>query len=94
MRKARRAQDVLEHRGHLRAAAGVIGRKFFGPLHRLVSVECRKLGVLAMAKQYARIGEQAVAAADKINAELLTMTYGSLVVQLVKDYQDTAVVRQ
>lgn len=47
-----------------------------------------------MARQYGRLGEQAFGAADKINAELLTMTYGALVVQLVKDYQDIAVVNR
>ncbi len=53
-----------------------------------------RISTHAMARQYGRIGEQAFAAADKINAELLTMTYGALVVQLVKDYQDVAVVNR
>eukprot|EP01113_Clastostelium_recurvatum_P049284 TRINITY_DN9109_c0_g1_i1.p1 TRINITY_DN9109_c0_g1~~TRINITY_DN9109_c0_g1_i1.p1 ORF type:complete len:192 (-),score=33.82 TRINITY_DN9109_c0_g1_i1:88-663(-) len=40
------------------------------------------------ARPYDRIGEQVFAKVDKINAELFTLTYGSIVTQLVKDYED------
>eukprot|EP01103_Thecamoeba_quadrilineata_P018788 TRINITY_DN7364_c0_g1_i1.p1 TRINITY_DN7364_c0_g1~~TRINITY_DN7364_c0_g1_i1.p1 ORF type:complete len:210 (-),score=48.61 TRINITY_DN7364_c0_g1_i1:150-779(-) len=35
-----------------------------------------------------RTGEQAYSRAEKINAELFTLTYGSIVAQLMKDYED------
>ncbi|KAL0078364.1 transport protein particle complex subunit [Phycomyces blakesleeanus] len=41
------------------------------------------------AKQYKTLGEDVWKnKVEKINAELFTLTYGSLVVQLVKDYED------
>ncbi|ORX67615.1 TRAPP I complex [Linderina pennispora] len=42
-----------------------------------------------MAKQYRNIGEDVWKnKVEKVNAELFIFTYGSLVVQLVKDYED------
>jgi hypothetical protein len=35
-------------------------------------------------KNYARLGEQAFQKMDKINAEVFTLTYGSMVQQLIK----------
>ncbi|KAL1921547.1 uncharacterized protein VTP21DRAFT_11263 [Calcarisporiella thermophila] len=41
------------------------------------------------AKQYKALGEDAWKnRVEKINAELFTLTYGSLVIQLLKDYED------
>ncbi|KAI9278867.1 transport protein particle complex subunit [Phascolomyces articulosus] len=41
------------------------------------------------AKQFKALGEEVwKSKVEKINAELFTLTYGSLVVQLVKDYED------
>lgn len=39
-------------------------------------------------KNHVRNGEQAFQKMDKINAELFTLTYGSMVQQLLKDYED------
>ncbi|CEP19357.1 hypothetical protein [Parasitella parasitica] len=40
-------------------------------------------------KQYKALGEEVwKSKVDKINAELFTLTYGSMVVQLVKDFED------
>ena len=36
----------------------------------------------------ARVGEQAFQKMDKINAEVFTLTYGSMVQVLLKDYED------
>ncbi|KAJ2013154.1 hypothetical protein GGI03_000165 [Coemansia sp. RSA 2337] len=48
-----------------------------------------------MEKQYKAIGEEAWKNnAEKISAELFIFTYGSLVVQLVKDYEDYAAVNK
>jgi len=41
-----------------------------------------------MAKKFDRVGDQAFAKVDKINAELFTLTYGSIITQLIKDYED------
>ncbi|CAG8545585.1 10907_t:CDS:2 [Paraglomus brasilianum] len=42
-----------------------------------------------MAKQYKALGEEVwKSRVEKINAELFTLTYGSIVAQLVKDYED------
>jgi trafficking protein particle complex subunit 3 len=38
--------------------------------------------------QAVRLGEQAFGKVDKVNAELVTLTYGSMVTQLLKDYED------
>jgi len=47
----------------------------------------------AAAKQpYPRLGEAAWNTTEKVNAELLTMTYGAMVTQLLKDYKDVKVV--
>lgn len=35
---------------------------------------------------YHRLGDQCYSAAEKINSELLSMTYGAMVTQLIKDY--------
>eukprot|EP00741_Cyanophora_paradoxa_P000217 tig00000402_g210.t1 len=43
-----------------------------------------------MAKPYQRIGDAAFSKIEKVNSELFTLTYGSLVSQLVKDYEDVA----
>ncbi|ODN90739.1 BET3 family protein [Cryptococcus wingfieldii CBS 7118] len=40
------------------------------------------------AKQYKAIGDEIWKRTDKVNAELFTLTYGALVVQLIKDYED------
>ncbi|KAJ2814135.1 hypothetical protein H4S07_000121 [Coemansia furcata] len=48
-----------------------------------------------MEKQYKAIGEEAWKNnAEKINAELFIFTYGSLVVQLVKDYENYSAVNK
>ena len=39
-------------------------------------------------QNYKAIGDEIWRKSDKINAELFSMTYGALVVQLVKDYED------
>ncbi|OCF32677.1 BET3 family protein [Kwoniella heveanensis BCC8398] len=39
-------------------------------------------------KQYKAIGDDIWKRTDKVNAELFTLTYGALVVQLIKDYED------
>eukprot|EP00735_Rhodelphis_limneticus_P014702 TRINITY_DN8777_c0_g1::TRINITY_DN8777_c0_g1_i1::g.23870::m.23870 TRINITY_DN8777_c0_g1::TRINITY_DN8777_c0_g1_i1::g.23870 ORF type:complete len:202 (+),score=46.75,sp/Q86K94/TPPC3_DICDI/57.14/6e-72,TRAPP/PF04051.11/3.8e-39,AAA_32/PF13654.1/0.088 TRINITY_DN8777_c0_g1_i1:38-607(+) len=39
-------------------------------------------------RPYAKLGEQAAGKVEKINAELLTLTYGSIVNQLLQDYED------
>jgi len=46
----------------------------------------------AAAKSYKTAGDAAWAATDKVNAELFAMTYGAMVVQLVKDYKDVKTV--
>ncbi|KAJ2626247.1 hypothetical protein H4R22_004882 [Coemansia sp. RSA 1290] len=46
-----------------------------------------------MAKQYKTIGEEAWKnSVEKVNAELFIFTYGALVVQLVRDYEDCSAV--
>ncbi|WVN86183.1 uncharacterized protein L203_101344 [Cryptococcus depauperatus CBS 7841] len=40
------------------------------------------------AKQYKAIGDDIWKKTEKVNAELFTLTYGALVVQLIKDYED------
>ncbi|KAJ2905330.1 hypothetical protein GGI21_004179 [Coemansia aciculifera] len=48
-----------------------------------------------MEKQYKAIGEEAWKNnSDKVSAELFIFTYGSIVVQLVKDYEDYAAVNK
>ncbi|TYJ53989.1 hypothetical protein B9479_005395 [Cryptococcus floricola] len=42
----------------------------------------------AGAKQYKAIGDDIWKRTDKVNAELFTLTYGALVVQLIRDYED------
>jgi len=42
-----------------------------------------------MSRNLTKIGDAAYAKSEKINAELLTLTYGALVAQLVKDYEAT-----
>jgi len=37
---------------------------------------------------YVRVGEQCFKEVEKINAELFTLTYGAVVAQLIKDYED------
>ena len=39
-----------------------------------------------------KLGETAASSIPKINSELLQLTYGSLVAQLVKDYEDPAAI--
>ncbi|BEJ10755.1 hypothetical protein CspHIS471_0101770 [Cutaneotrichosporon sp. HIS471] len=39
-------------------------------------------------KQYKAIGDDAWKRADKVNGELFALTYGALVVQFIKDYED------
>ncbi|KAG8897533.1 transport protein particle 22 kDa subunit [Tulasnella sp. 403] len=47
------------------------------------------------AKQYKTIGDELwKARSEKINAELFTLTYGALVVQLIQDYEDYAEVNK
>jgi hypothetical protein len=41
-----------------------------------------------MSRNYKAIGDELVKRSDKISAELFTLTYGALVVQLIKDYED------
>ncbi|KAG0665442.1 transport protein particle 22 kDa subunit [Rhodotorula mucilaginosa] len=40
------------------------------------------------AARYKTLGDDLYKRSDKINAELFTLTYGALVVQLIKDYED------
>ncbi|GAA97295.1 uncharacterized protein L969DRAFT_14616 [Mixia osmundae IAM 14324] len=47
-----------------------------------------------MAAKTKALGEDIWKRTDKINAELFAMTYGSLVVQLVKDYEDYGAVNE
>jgi hypothetical protein len=48
-----------------------------------------------MSRQYKQLGEEVWKnRVDKINAELFALTYGSLVAQLVKDYEDFAEVNK
>ncbi|KWU44617.1 transport protein particle complex subunit [Rhodotorula sp. JG-1b] len=42
----------------------------------------------AAAARYKALGDDLYKRSDKINAELFTLTYGALVVQLIKDYED------
>ncbi|POY76044.1 hypothetical protein BMF94_0767 [Rhodotorula taiwanensis] len=42
----------------------------------------------ATAARYKALGDDLYKRSDKINAELFTLTYGALVVQLIKDYED------
>jgi len=44
----------------------------------------------AAPKNLARMGEQALSKMDKMNAEVFTLTYGSMVQQLLKDYEEIA----
>uniref|UniRef100_A0A6U2CQ86 Trafficking protein particle complex subunit n=1 Tax=Hemiselmis andersenii TaxID=464988 RepID=A0A6U2CQ86_HEMAN len=39
-------------------------------------------------KNLARVGEQTLSKMDKMNAEVFTLTYGSMVQQLLKDYEE------
>jgi len=39
-------------------------------------------------REYMQTGQQAYARVEKLNAELFTLTYGSIVAQLLKDYED------
>eukprot|EP00002_Diphylleia_rotans_P009565 TRINITY_DN19955_c0_g1_i1.p1 TRINITY_DN19955_c0_g1~~TRINITY_DN19955_c0_g1_i1.p1 ORF type:complete len:187 (+),score=47.80 TRINITY_DN19955_c0_g1_i1:51-611(+) len=41
-----------------------------------------------MAAKHVRMGEAALSKVDKINSEVLTFTYGAIVTQLIKDYED------
>ncbi|GAM26346.1 hypothetical protein SAMD00019534_095210 [Acytostelium subglobosum LB1] len=41
-----------------------------------------------MNKKYDKLGDAAFSKVDKISAELFTLTYGALVTQLIKDYED------
>lgn len=43
---------------------------------------------------YPRLGETIWAKMPKVNAELFTLTYGSLVMQLIKDFEDVAQVNE
>eukprot|EP00286_Rhodomonas_abbreviata_P012449 CAMPEP_0181315980 /NCGR_PEP_ID=MMETSP1101-20121128/15655_1 /TAXON_ID=46948 /ORGANISM="Rhodomonas abbreviata, Strain Caron Lab Isolate" /LENGTH=188 /DNA_ID=CAMNT_0023423205 /DNA_START=83 /DNA_END=649 /DNA_ORIENTATION=+ len=45
---------------------------------------------MASNKNLARTGDQAFTKMDKINAEVFTLTYGSMVQQLLKDYEDVS----
>ncbi len=42
----------------------------------------------AGSKNLTRIGEQAFQKMDKINSEVFTLTYGSMVQHLLKDYEE------
>eukprot|EP01132_Coremiostelium_polycephalum_P002513 gene2513-3111_t len=41
-----------------------------------------------MNKKFDKLGSDVFTKVDKINSELFTLTYGSLVTQLIKDYED------
>ncbi|KAL7416969.1 NO signaling/Golgi transport ligand-binding domain-containing protein [Mrakia frigida] len=45
-------------------------------------------------KQYKQLGEDLWKTRDKMNTEIFTLTYGALVVQLIKDYEDYAEVNK
>jgi len=49
---------------------------------------------MAAATRHKQIGDDLWKRSDKINAELFSLTYGALVVQLVADYQDYAEVNK
>jgi len=40
------------------------------------------------ANRYKQVGDDMFKKADKLNSELFSLTYGAMVVQLVKDYED------
>eukprot|EP01116_Phalansterium_solitarium_P005262 TRINITY_DN16756_c0_g1_i1.p1 TRINITY_DN16756_c0_g1~~TRINITY_DN16756_c0_g1_i1.p1 ORF type:complete len:134 (-),score=7.63 TRINITY_DN16756_c0_g1_i1:195-596(-) len=46
----------------------------------------------AAPKNYSRIGDNAFKDVEKINSELFTLTYGAIVTQLMKDYEDVEAV--
>ncbi|CDZ96622.1 Transport protein particle (TRAPP) complex subunit [Phaffia rhodozyma] len=48
----------------------------------------------ATAKQYKQLGDDLWKTREKMNTEIFTMTYGALVVQLIKDYEDYAEVNK
>eukprot|EP00638_Chattonella_subsalsa_P006788 CAMPEP_0117757284 /NCGR_PEP_ID=MMETSP0947-20121206/14633_1 /TAXON_ID=44440 /ORGANISM="Chattonella subsalsa, Strain CCMP2191" /LENGTH=188 /DNA_ID=CAMNT_0005577135 /DNA_START=45 /DNA_END=611 /DNA_ORIENTATION=+ len=43
-------------------------------------------------KNYQRVGEQSWSKMAKVNAELFTLTYGAMVMQLIEDYEDVEAV--
>lgn len=43
---------------------------------------------MAQTARLGRVGEDLWKKTDKINAELFAMTYGAVVVQLIKDFED------
>ncbi|GAA5907298.1 hypothetical protein JCM8208_007147 [Rhodotorula glutinis] len=45
-------------------------------------------GASTTASRHKQLGDDLYKRSDKVNAELFTLTYGALVVQLVKDYED------
>ena len=47
-----------------------------------------------MAAKYDKIGQATFAGMPKVNAELLTLTYGAVVTQLIKDYESAEDVNQ
>ncbi len=47
-------------------------------------------GAAAGSKNLTRIGEQAFQKMDKINSEVFTLTYGSMVQHLLKDFEEVA----
>jgi len=50
---------------------------------------------MSTAKQYKALGDDLWKnRTEKVNAELFTLTYGALVVQLIKDYEDYAEVNR
>jgi len=46
------------------------------------------LSAIAIKQNYQRLGENVFKEVEKINAELFTLTYGAIVSQLIKDYED------
>jgi trafficking protein particle complex subunit 3 len=44
--------------------------------------------ISSKSKEYQNLGLQAYSRIDKINGELFTLTYGALVAQILKDYED------
>lgn len=46
------------------------------------------MSINSSASNHAKLGEACFQKVDKINGELFTLTYGAMVTQLLKDYED------
>ena len=50
------------------------------------TLDCSLASLLAMTSR--RVGEAAFSKIEKINSELFSLTYGAIVTQLLKDYEE------